>query len=797
MIRLKARRFQTKLLLLTAAILVLLQAVTLIAVHLAARRALHATLSEELRVGARVLQRILVSRGQRLSDTAQVLAADFAFREVIALGDRPTITSVLVNHGARIHADAVFLISLEGTVEADTLGRRYVGRPFPLPELLAQAEAEASAIATLDGHPYQFIVVPVLAPEPIALVCMGFTIDQAVLDEVRRLTAMDISIWGAAEGTEVRLLSTLPDRHRRQLLGRPEIFSSVDGSRPRTIELDADRYAIMLQPLETADGSRVDMLLQRSFEEAWRPFQRLEIQIFALSSTAMAVAMVAAAFLARGVSRPLKRLAEGARRIEHGDYSSPVEVEQQDEIGQLALAFNRMGNGIREREEQVTFQATHDSLTGLPNRTLLLDRLGQALARANRRGTLVGMIVMDLDQFKEVNDTLGHNVGDDLLREVGRLLTSTMRETDTVARLGGDEFAVLFEVNETAPPLEIAQRIGKALEAPIPLGKVSVTVHASMGVSLYPIHAQDAGTLMKCADVAMYDSKESHLPVSIYEARRDEHSLRRLAILSDLRQAIDGDVLELHYQPVIDMPSARAVHAEALVRWPHPLHGMVPPNEFIPLAERSGAIRMITHWVLLRAIRDCVAWNRSGLDLKVAVNLSALDLYDERLVTLVPELLKTSGLPPQKLVLEVTESAIMKDAVTATRILGDLKAQGIVSAIDDFGTGYSSLAHLRRLPVDQLKIDKSFVTTLVDGSTEDAMMIRWMIELGHNMGLTVVAEGVETAEAWRTLGEIGCDLAQGYFISRPLPGAQFVDWMKESTWGSGMVVVAGRRRLTP
>jgi diguanylate cyclase (GGDEF)-like protein len=777
----RRRSFQTRLLALIVWALVLLQAATLIALHVAGRRNLRQTLTLELQVGARLLNQVLAARGHRLTDTARALAADFAFREAMASADRPTITSALTNLGARVDGRAVFLISLDGSVDADTLGGHFVGRPFPVPSLVTRAgsESEASAIVTLNNRPFQFVIAPVMAPQPIAWVCIGFTIDEAVLEEVRRVTALELSLWTPTAAPPL-LVSTLPQEKQAALLERIRDQAVA----PETLQLGSDTYETLLQPIETGDGSTIHVLLQRSLEEAQGPLRKLELQIFALSSAALLMAIVAAIYFARGVTSPLRHLAEAAQRIGGGDYSTPVEIPPDDEMGQLATAFNRMGTEISGREEQIRFQGGHDSLTGLPNRTLFLDHLALWIANAKRHGTLVGMVMMDLDRFKEINDTLGHSLGDDLLVEIGRRLSQTIRETDTVARLGGDEFAVVFE--SAAPPsaVEVAQRIGRALETPFTLAGVSIDVKASMGIALYPLHAEDAETLMKRADVAMYQAKRSQVPYALYEPGRDEHSLRRLAILSELRQAVANDALELHYQPKVDMASERAIHAEALVRWRHPVHGMMLPDEFIQLAEQSGNIGIITKWVLRRAIADCAGWNRAGFGLAVAVNLSALDLYDAELPTLISGLLHDEGLEPSKLVLEITESAVMKDAAYAVKTLREVKARGITLAIDDYGTGYSSLAHLRRLPLDELKIDKSFVVNLGEGATEDSVIVRSTIELGHNMGLRVVAEGVESAEGYAILKRFGCNMAQGYFISRPLASPQFVAWMQESPWGS-------------
>lgn len=776
--------FRAKLLYLMVAVLVLLQAATLIAVHLAGQATLRNSIDEELRVGSRVLDRLIENRGTQLSHTVRLLTSDFAFREAIASGDAPTIASVLSNHGARVDADLAFLVSLDGTIEADAGGNRFAGRKFPAPELLetAEVEGESGAIVSFAGSPYQFVVVPVLAPRPIAWVCMGFAMGSDVLEDAQRLTALEVSVWSGT-ARDPLLISTLGAAQQGELV---EAMSGIDPApltrSTRTIELRSEEFETLLESLPTADGSRVYTLLQRSVDDAREPFRRLELQIFGLSSIALIFALLAAVVFGRSVSRPLSSLARDAERIERGDYSASINISGHDELGQLARAFNNMRAGIAEREERIRHQATHDSLTELPNRTLFLDRLGQAIVSAKRSGEIVGMIMMDVDRFKEINDTLGHPFGDDLLNEIGRRLSQTLRESDTVARLGGDEFAVMFRADEPSRASEVARRIESAFATPFALAGITMDVRASMGIALYPQHAGDADTLMKRADVAMYHAKRQHTSFETYEPGRDEHSMRRLAILSELRRAVEGDELELHYQPKIDGASGRAVHCEALVRWRHPAHGMMPPDEFISLAEQSGTISMITRWVLRRAIRDCGAWHRDGLDLTVAVNISSLDLYDHELPTFISGLLAEAGLGGSRLVLEITESAVMKDPLHAARTLADLKSRGVSLAIDDFGTGYSSLAHLKRLPVDELKIDKSFVLHLDDPAADDIVIVRSTIELGHQMGLKVVAEGVESSESWAILQELRCDMAQGYYFSRPLPENDFRAWMKESRY---------------
>jgi diguanylate cyclase (GGDEF)-like protein len=771
------RSFQSRLLFLLIAVLVLLEAGTLISVRIAGRRTLRGIVDEELRVGWRVFERVLENRASQLSNETRAVVSDFAFRQAIAT-DLDTVVSALENHGRRVEANVVGLVDLDGTVTADTVQGRLLGKPYPFPSMLRAAETSgqaASAIVTFEGRPYQFVLVPVLGPRTIAWVCAGFEIDEKVLADVRYLTSLEVSIVRDAAGRPGgRWISTLPEPARADLSGL-----DVQAPAESRQTLGGLEYGTLARSLRTADNSRVHVLLQRSLRDAQRPFDALELQITVLSLMILILAVIAAVWFARSVSRPMRVLAEGARRIERGDYVSRIVLRQHDEIGQLATAFNQMQTAIAAREEQIIFQATHDTLTGLPNRALFIERVAQTVAAARRRSSPqpVGMIMMDLDRFKDINDTLGHQFGDQLLIEIGHRLGRTVPANDTVARLGGDEFAVYFSSPGLAHATEFARQIGTAFDEPFVIGDLSVDVNASLGIALFPDHAADAETLMKRADVAMYDAKQSQSGFAVYDPGRDEHSLRRLSLMMDLRQAITNDELELFYQPKIRLDTEEVRHVEALVRWNHPRHKLMRPDEFIPLAEQSGKIGLITKWVIREAIAQCAAWRAQGLDLTVAVNLSAIDLFDSELPTFISGLLTEAGLPAQNLLLEITESAVMKDAAYAQKILADLKRRGVCLAIDDFGTGYSSLAHLKRLPVDELKIDKSFVLHLSESATDDVVIVRSTIELGHNMGLVVIAEGVETAESWDILKALGCDMAQGYYISRPLPVGEFTEWM--------------------
>jgi diguanylate cyclase (GGDEF)-like protein/PAS domain S-box-containing protein len=430
-------------------------------------------------------------------------------------------------------------------------------------------------------------------------------------------------------------------------------------------------------------------------------------------------------------------------------------------------------------ERALTEQAFSDQLTGLPNRALLQDRTEQVLRAAARHGGTAGLLLIDLDRFKEVNDTLGHHHGDMLLQQVATRLTGVLRDSDTVARLGGDEFAVLLpHIQSIADAMAAAEKITAALGAPFTLDGLSLEVDGSVGVAVYPDHADDPAQLLQRADVAMYAAKTGHLGYVAYEPGLDRHNPHRLALLGQLRRAIAGDELVVFYQPKADARSGAVLGAEALVRWQHPEHGLLGPNEFIPLAETTGLIRALTSYVLATALRDCRTWRDAGHDISVAVNVSARCLLDLELPLEIQRLTTELGVPTDRLVVEITESVIMSDPNRALEVLNRLHALGVRLSIDDFGTGYSSLAYLKNLPVQELKVDRSFVTHMREQQSELAI-VRSTVDLGHNLGMRVVAEGVEDAATWQELKALGCDEIQGYFLGKPMPAATVVDWLSE------------------
>jgi diguanylate cyclase (GGDEF)-like protein len=448
------------------------------------------------------------------------------------------------------------------------------------------------------------------------------------------------------------------------------------------------------------------------------------------------------------------------------------------ENASLVRRLEESVSDLQEMNRLNEYQALHDSLTGLPNRTLFLDRVAQAIRVAHREGHGMALLIVDLDRFKDVNDTLGHHLGDVLLQQVAQRLARTLRDSDTIARLGGDEFAILVpRAPAAASALRVTDRIRSALEEPFSVEGLMLDVEASIGIAKYPEHGRDGDTLIQHADLAMYVAKSGNLGFQVYAAKYDQHSRSRLALLGELRRAIDEEQLVLHYQPKVELLTGRAAGVEALLRWQHPSRTLIPPGEFIPFAEHTGLIRPLTMYVLDAALRQAQQWERSGMNMNVAVNLSARNVVDPQLPDDVARSLERWGIPPDRLQLEITESALMGEPVRAMEVLTDLNRMGVALSLDDFGTGYSSLASLKRLPVNEIKIDRSFVMHMA-GIESDAVIVRSTIDLGHNLGLRVVAEGVETPEVWDLLVELECDVAQGYYLSRPMPAGDVMGWIR-------------------
>jgi diguanylate cyclase (GGDEF)-like protein len=431
----------------------------------------------------------------------------------------------------------------------------------------------------------------------------------------------------------------------------------------------------------------------------------------------------------------------------------------------------------RRAQKALEHQTRHDGLTGLPNRLMLAERLAEALTAAQSEHQQVGVLVLDLDHFKEVNETFGPQAGDRLLEQVGPRLQSEVRAQDLVARLGGDEFAVLLPDTDGTAATTLAVRLLDAIQRPIEVQGQHLDVAASIGVAIFPKDGDDADSLLRRADIALFVAKQGRGTFVRYAPEHEKQGASRLTLMAELREALQCDEeLFLQFQPLVRLRDRSLAGVEALVRWRHPERGLIPPMEFVPFAEKTRLIKPLTRWVLTSALKQAVAWQQGGHSIPVSVNISVRDLVDPEFPQMIATMLQAAQAPPSLLVLEITESLIMTEPERAIDTLTRLRKLGVRLAVDDFGTGYSSLAYLHRLPVHEIKIDKSFVAAIT-GEANRANIVRASVELGHSLQLETVAEGVEDVRTWDLLAVLGCDLAQGYFISRPMLANKVLPWL--------------------
>ena len=769
---------RTRIVVLFATLLVLVHGMGYLLIDAANYQIAKETIKQELGVGERIFLRLLDQQRDQLEQSAALLASEFGFRQAVATNDTATILSALSNHGARASASVMLLVSLDQIVLADTLHPDSRAQPFRFSHLTKAVESagKASGIVTIDGRLYQLVVTPINAPTTIAWVGVGFTIDDKTAGDLKKLTTLDVTFLSVQKGEPWRThASTLPENIREDLV------LTVAGNVGRgTIDLllNNHEYEARLAMIEKQGDSQIVAVLQRSLAEGIEPFKRVSNAFLILAVVSIVLSVIGSILIAQNITRPINELADVARRIQGGDYGQKVDLAEKGEIGALASSFNHM-LGIASREKENLRRAFEDYLTGLPNRAMFHDRLTQALLLARRLGQPVGLMMLDLDRFKYVNDTLGHPVGDLVLKEVALRLSGLLRESDTVARLGGDEFAILLPAACPEHTNTVARRVLHSLELPIMAEGQLIDVGASIGIVHFPEHGDDANMLLRCADIAMYAAKRAKSGFATYDERLEEYRQDHLTLLGELRRAIDQDELVLHYQPKFNFGRDAVTGVEALIRWQHPTRGIVFPADFIPFAEHTGNIRMITRWVIDSAIAQCSAWQSAGHTLNVSINISARDLLDKELVAYVAAKLGEYQVAPGLICAEVTESTLMEDPARARGTLAQLHVLGIKLSMDDYGTGYSSLAYIKDLSLDELKIDRAFVCD-INIDAHSAAIVQSTIELGHRLGMIVVAEGVETEMEFGTLKQLGCDYAQGYHICPPMGAAELIQWLYPS-----------------
>jgi diguanylate cyclase (GGDEF)-like protein len=760
----------TKFVVFSAALLLLVQVAVYSVVRSSINSNVRAQLTQELVIGDKVWWRLLDQNAQQLRQGAAVLAGDFGFRSALSSGDLETLRSALENSGARIGAPIAALMDTSLSLKAAGLE---FGQPADLAATLQSVATQlrdtqqGHLLQLIDGKLYQFVMVPLKAPLTIGWVLMGFSIDASQLQDMRALSGIHIVL---TKPDGALLLSSLPAQTAAAL---PALAGAQE------IEVGSD--TLVLRPSQERPAVQaVRTYLLRSLDEVVAPYLQVQLSLLGITALGLALFVAGSTELARRITTPLRQLVGTAEQMGRGEYDHQLPaLRDKDEIGDLARAFDTMRGSIRAQQSEILQLAYWDRLTELPNRTQFRDLLQQSIKASVALGagaTPITVVLLNLDRFKHVNDVLGYAFGDGLLVAVARRLSALITpDVGVVARLGGDEFAVLIKGSDAAASLVVAQRIAASFEVPLTLDDQTVDFSAGIGIASWPAHAQDVDMLLSRAEIAMYVAKQKTTGIQVYDPALDSSSTQTLSLLTELRHAVEEGQLRLYLQPKLHLADNTVVAAEALVRWQHPVRGLVPPMEFIPFAEQTGFVRQLTLWMFEEVARALPALCADGRPLRVAINLSTRDLLDQDFPAKLDAMMAKHNVPTEAFCLEITESAIMDDPQRAEATLNRLAERGFKLSIDDFGTGYSSLAYLKRLPVNELKIDKSFVMGM-EKDESDGKIVRSTIDLAHNLGLSVVAEGVENQAILDKLRELECDEAQGYYMSKPIPLNDFIAW---------------------
>jgi diguanylate cyclase (GGDEF)-like protein len=718
----------------------------------------------QLQSSGAVYDRLWQQRSHELQNAAQLLARDFGFRAAVATGDRATIQSALGNAAARLRVQTAFIVgadrrvwSIDGTVPPKETAALWE----PLDE------GRVTGVAVISGRPRQLVAAPIMAPVLIGWVVFAADLDGHEMRSLERLSAIPLQAAVLAENRDrwFEAVGSMPEvSHSSAALAEQH----VAGRTAFEMDVAGGTSIALAKPLPAfSSGDRAILLLAYPKAQALQSARKLQWGLGALTLLGLLLVALATWRAAERITKPLARLDEAAGRLASGEHVQ-VAVRGSDELARLATSFNDMVGKIAEREQRITQLAFNDALTGLPNRVMFQQQLDHLLRASEGNGSLFALHCLDLDQFKVINDTLGHPAGDALLVAAGQRLLQAARG-QFVARLGGDEFIVLQSVGEDRDAIDrLARSILEAIAQPLTIDGNELVPSTSIGIAIAPQDGSDGETLLKNADLALYRAKEAGRGTfAFFEKGLNERAQVRRQIETDLRLAVERLEFELHYQPLFDLEQNRICSFEALLRWKHPTRGLISPAEFVPVAEDTGLIVPIGAWAVREACRQAVRWPD---DVRVAVNVSAVQFHRGGLQETVLRALADSGLAPERLEVEITESIFLEGGEATLRLLHSLRALGIRIALDDFGTGYSSLSYLQSFPFDKLKIDRSFIHNLLTRDGASAI-VGAITELARALGIETTAEGVEETAQLMELRAHGCSSVQGYLFAEPMTGA--------------------------
>jgi diguanylate cyclase (GGDEF)-like protein len=746
--------------------------VILINVWTATSKLVQEQLEGRLSVAENVFARVQQDRRQQLISSATVLAADFGFKQAVATRDLPTIDSALLNQSRRINADVMALLDVSGNIQTSEPKLFEPGSPFEYPQLVSQAlKKNAEGIGVINGQLYQMILLPVKAPTIKGIVAIGFKIDNEFLNELKTIIRADLITYQKTYSGGMQVYSSTLDSEDafKVLEGNGKSLSWAD------ITLGNDTpYISRAVVLSDNGGDGIRVLLAADVTPQYRSFNQLQLSVITISIISILLSLGVSMLVSKRITEPLSSLIEGVKRIAAGDYGKSLDVSGKlQEIKHLASAFSTMQESIASREKRIRFQAQHDNLTNLYNRNYIKKLIDKKI----QEGEHIQVIGLNVAGFRQINDLYGYENGDACLKRIAERLT---RWPGEAARLSGSDMYWIPETPLDDIKLETLKYI---LEQPVETNDLTIPIKVSIGVMDLPVDSQDAEHLFRRMNIVIDESHISKQWLVRYTDDLETRYLRRLDIITELKRALlkGQEELSMVYQPKVCLATNKVKGVEALIRWNSRELGFVPPDEFITIAEQAGLIEAVTEWVMEQTIYDLSRMRQIGHQITVAINLSTQDIENSALLARFLQRLEDAGLTSSDIELEMTESDLVADEAIALENLESLRNTGFNVAIDDFGTGYSSLAYLKNLPVDIIKIDKSFVLNLAK-SKEDQQIVNVVLKLAESFGLAVVAEGIEDEIAMSLLSEWGCTLAQGYHISRPLKYDDLVEWFAQTKY---------------